>query len=266
MGNDRAKRLNKAFNYLRFKGVIGTQKDVAVAMNSTQPNVSSALKGDEKILTDSFIYRFSEVFKEVSSHWLLTGEGEMLLKEKEDKPKQTSYNSQEGIPLVPDFAMAVSLLGLKSGKGEMPLDVKEGKPKRISSNSQEGIPLIPDYAMACGHLGFQDIDPSELTYFNIPTFRGAEFLISVRGDSMIPKYFSGDLLACKQVPLNGIFFQWGQTYVLDTAQGALIKRVEQADEEGSILLMSENPQYKPLSIPIAAICHVAIIVGLIRLE
>ena len=228
--------------------------------------MSSALKGDEKFLTDSFIYRFSEVFKEVSSHWLLTGEGEMLLKEKEDKPKQTSYNSQEGIPLVPDFAMAVSLLGLKSGKGEMPLDVKEGKPKRISSNSQEGIPLIPDYAMACGHLGFQDIDPSELTYFNIPTFRGAEFLISVRGDSMIPKYFSGDLLACKQVPLNGIFFQWGQTYVLDTAQGALIKRVEQAEEEGSILLVSENPQYKPLSIPIAAICHVAIIVGLIRLE
>lgn len=219
-----------------------------------------------KSITQPMADRITQKFSDISRVWLLTGEGEMLLKEKEDKPKQTSYNSQEGIPLVPDFAMAVSLLGLKSGKGEMPLDVKEGKPKRISSNSQEGIPLIPDYAMACGHLGFQDIDPSELTYFNIPTFCGAEFLISVRGDSMMPKYFSGDLLACKQVPLNGIFFQWGQTYVLDTAQGALIKRVEQAEEEGSILLVSENPQYKPLSIPIAAICHVAIIVGLIRLE
>lgn len=266
MEKDRAERLNKAFNYLRYSGFVTTQKDLSNALGASPSNISKALKGDERVLTDNFLVRFSSAYKDISSHWLLTGEGEMLLKEKEDKPKQTSYNSQEGIPLVPDFAMAVSLLGLKSGKGEMPLDVKEGKPKRISSNSQEGIPLIPDYAMACGHLGFQDIDPSELTYFNIPTFRGAEFLISVRGDSMIPKYFSGDLLACKQVPLNGIFFQWGQTYVLDTAQGALIKRVEQAEEEGSILLVSENPQYKPLSIPIAAICHVAIIVGLIRLE
>lgn len=223
-------------------------------------------RGRTKTITYDLADRIAKKYPIINKTFLQSGEGEMLLKEKEDKPKQTSYNSQEGIPLVPDFAMAVSLLGLKSGKGEMPLDEKEDKPKRISSNSQEGIPLIPDYAMACGHLGFQDIDPSELTYFNIPTFRGAEFLISVRGDSMMPKYFSGDLLACKQVPLNGIFFQWGQTYVLDTAQGALIKRVEQAEEEGSILLVSENPQYKPLSIPIAAICHVAIIVGLIRLE
>lgn len=224
MEKDRAKRLNKAFNYLRYNGYVATQKDVSDALGSSPSNISKALKGDERVLTDSFLVRFSSVYKDISSHWLLTGEGEMLQ------------------------------------------DEKEGKPKRTSSNPQKGIPLIPDYAMACGHLGFQDIDPSELTYFNIPTFRGAEFLISVRGDSMMPKYFSGDLLACKQVPLNGIFFQWGQTYVLDTAQGALIKRVEQADEEGSILLVSENPQYKPLSIPIAAICHVAIIVGLIRLE
>ena len=222
--NTRVERLNKAFDYLRFKGIIGTQKDVAVAMNSTQPNVSSALKGDEKVLTDNFLVRFSSAYKDISSSWLLSGEGEMLLEEKENKPK-----------LPP-------------------------------SNPQEGIPLIPAHALAGYYLRFQDIDPSEFTHFNIPTFRGAEFLFSVRGDSMMPKYHSGDLLACKKVPLDDIFFQWGQTYLLDTAQGALIKRVEQADEEGSILLVSDNPKYKPFSIPIAEIDYVAIIVGLIRGE
>lgn len=220
----KVERLNKAYNYLRFKGVIATQKDVAVAMNSTQPNVSSALKGDEKVLTDSFLVRFSNSYKDISSSWLLTGEGEMLKNEKEDKPT-----------LIP-------------------------------SNPQEGIPLIPASAMAGALLGFQEIDHSELTFYKIPSFRGAEYLISIRGDSMIPKYLSGDLVACRNVPLNNLFFQWGKTYVLDTEQGALIKRVEHAEEEDSVLLVSENPKYKPFTIPIAEIYHIAMIVGVIRGE
>lgn len=224
MSSTRVERLNEAFNYLRFKGLVKTQKDLAEAIGATAPNVSSALKGDEKFLTDSFIVRFSNVFKEVSSHWLLTGEGEMLKNEKEDKPT-----------LIP-------------------------------SNPQEGIPLIPASAMAGALLGFQEIDHSELTFYKIPSFRGAEYLISIRGDSMIPKYLSGDLVACRNVPLNNLFFQWGKTYVLDTEQGALIKRVERAEEEGSVLLVSENPNYKPFSIPIIEIYHIAMIVGVIRGE
>ena len=55
MSTTRAERLNEAFNYLRFKGLVKTQKDLAEAIGATAPNVSSALKGDEKFLTDSFI-------------------------------------------------------------------------------------------------------------------------------------------------------------------------------------------------------------------
>lgn len=75
----RAERLNEAYNYLRFKGIISTQKDVAIAMNSTQPNVSSALRGEEKVLTDNFLQRFSNAYEDISSYWLLTGEGSMIV-------------------------------------------------------------------------------------------------------------------------------------------------------------------------------------------
>lgn len=160
----------------------------------------------------------------------------------------------------------ISARWLLSGEGEMLLEEKEDKPKLIPSNPQEGIPLIPASAMAGALLGFQEIDHSELTFYKIPSFRGAEYLISIRGDSMIPKYLSGDLVACRNVPLNNLFFQWGKTYVLDTEQGALIKRVERAEEEGSVLLVSENPNYKPFSIPISEIYHIAMIVGVIRGE
>lgn len=155
---------------------------------------------------------------------------------------------------------------LQSGEGEMLLEEKEDKPKLIPSNPQEGIPLIPTSAMAGALQGFQDLDPLALQFFNVPTFRGAEFIITIRGDSMIPRYLSGDLVACRNVPLNDIFFQWGQPYVLDTDQGTLIKRVEKSDEEGCILLVSENPKYEPFSVPIAKIYHVAMIVGSIRGE
>lgn len=75
----RAERLNEAYNYLRFKGIISTQKDVAIAMNSTQPNISSALRGEEKVLTDNFLQRFSNAYEDISYHWLLTGEGSMIV-------------------------------------------------------------------------------------------------------------------------------------------------------------------------------------------
>ena len=75
----RAERLNEAYNYLRFKGIISTQKDVAIAMNSTQPNISSALRGEEKVLTDNFLQRFSNAYEDISSYWLLTGEGSMIV-------------------------------------------------------------------------------------------------------------------------------------------------------------------------------------------
>lgn len=71
-------RLNKGFEYLRSIGMVHTQADVAKAMGASRPNVSSALKGDGKVLTDKFLKRFANAFDVLSQDWLLTGEGPML--------------------------------------------------------------------------------------------------------------------------------------------------------------------------------------------
>lgn len=71
-------RLHKGFEYLRNIGMVHTQADVAKAMGASRPNVSSALKGDEKVLTDKFLKRFANAFDVLSQDWLLTGEGPML--------------------------------------------------------------------------------------------------------------------------------------------------------------------------------------------
>lgn len=72
-------RFNQAFAHLKSIGLIHTQKDLADKMKSTQANVSSALKGKEKVLTDNFLVRLNEAFDNIfSREWLLNGEGEML--------------------------------------------------------------------------------------------------------------------------------------------------------------------------------------------
>ena len=74
---DKVERFNKAYEYLRFEGVIKTQTDVAKAMNSARSNISLALKGDESYLTDKFLTRFASAFKQISLTWLLYEEGPM---------------------------------------------------------------------------------------------------------------------------------------------------------------------------------------------
>lgn len=131
---------------------------------------------------------------------------------------------------------------------------------------QEGIPLIPVEAMAgfCAENSTPVMD-FECEKYVIPSFRGAEFLIQVKGDSMCPKYASGDVIACKKLPLD-TFFQWNKVYVIDSEQGVLVKRVKRASDPDYVMLVSENKEYDPFELPRKEITSLAIVIGVIRLE
>lgn len=152
---------------------------------------------------------------------------------------------------------------LLSGEGEM---LKNNSDLIPTSTNGIGIPLVPIDAWAGLFKGEQTITLAECDHFIVPAFKNADFLIPVRGDSMVPRYYSGDLVACKHLPLSDIFFQWGKVYVLDTNQGALIKEVRQGSSDHTIKLVSENPKYEPFEIPRECIYNIAIVQGLIRSE
>ncbi len=173
----------------------------------------------------------------VDSSWLLTGEGAMLQKTENNNaptPKHTveiahqvPHGSSEGIPLIP-------------------LDAVAGFP-----------------AESGGGVRLEDCER-----YVIPEFenKGANFLIRVSGDSMVPLYYSGDLLACRKIT-DIRFFQWGTVYVLETSQGVLVKRVQESvDHADSILCVSENSSvHHPFLLPRDDIRSLSIIVGLVRL-
>ena len=127
------------------------------------------------------------------------------------------------------------------------------------------LPLIPRDAMAGMLTGDNAaIMAYECENFIVPVFHGSDFLIRVQGDSMIPTYLSGDIVACKRIVADNIWFQWGKTYVLNTSQGALIKRIEPSDKEGFIKICSDNEQYKPFELPTTEIYGLALVTGIIR--
>lgn len=151
---------------------------------------------------------------------------------------------------------------LLTGKGDM---IKENNSIKLSEDGT-GIPLIPVEAMAGCFTGSQTVLLQECERYVVPAFKNADFLIRVSGDSMVPRYFSGDMVVCKMLSLADIFFQWGKVYVLDTDQGALIKKVERGSSNDTITLVSENQAYQPFELLIRQVYHIAIVMGLIRTE
>ncbi len=129
------------------------------------------------------------------------------------------------------------------------------------------IPLIPIDALAGWGEGEMQVMPYDTRHYEVPEFAEmkADFMITVKGDSMYPKYQTGDMVACKKLPMD-TFFQWNKVYVLDTVQGAMIKRVNKSDREGHIRCVSENRSYAPFDLPLGDIHALAIVLGFIRLE
>lgn len=188
-------------------------------------------------ISSQWVSKIIETYTKIDPKWLLTGEGSML------------QAAQQAELTVPKHRIEIA--------------------RQVPHGNSEGIPLIPLDAVA----GFPaesggGVRMEDCERYVIPEFenKGANFLIRVSGDSMVPLYYSGDLLACRKIT-DIRFFQWGTVYVLETSQGVLVKRVQESvDHADSILCVSENSSvHHPFLLPRDDIRSLSIIVGLVRL-
>lgn len=205
------------------------QKGVSAYEFYKESGVARGILQQNNGISEDNIARFLAYAPDVNIEWLITGEGPMLSHPTPPTPptKPTSHPSTSGIPLIP-------------------LDAVAGFPAESS-----------------GGVRLEDCER-----YVIPEFenKGANFLIRVSGDSMVPLYYSGDLLACRKIT-DIRFFQWGTVYVLETSQGVLVKRVQESvDHADSILCVSENSSvHHPFLLPRDDIRSLSTIVGLVRL-
>ena len=93
---ERYKSLQQAFEYLTSKGYISTQKELARKMQATPQNVSRALSGDEKVVTEKFMTRLNLAMDGMFRiPWLLNGEGQMLADKNNRQIVTFEYNEEK---------------------------------------------------------------------------------------------------------------------------------------------------------------------------
>ncbi|MDO4209117.1 MAG: S24 family peptidase [bacterium] len=228
-------------------GLVATKSDLAECLGAKPSKFSEILNYRMKVGVD-IIAKICDWYY-VDPDWLLMGRGNKIFK--------------NGTQRKPYFIEDDNNLDRKWHNEEE----SEPKPaKKIREGSHEGIPLIPLSAMAGVMTDERTVLEYECERYVVPAFKGADFIIPVKGDSMCPTYHSGDLIACKRVPMGDLFFQWNKAYVLDTKQGPLVKRIKPGSDDMHVMIVSDNKTYDPFELPRSAINSVAMVMGIIRLE
>ncbi len=220
--DDFTKSLKSHLNLLGYN-----QEQLSKMLNVSQPYLSALLSG-KKAFGKGTAEKWQQMFG-FSAGWLLTGEGEMLV--------NNSINSSNiSAPVSP------------------PSSVEE-ETKRV--------PLIPFEARGGQLNGFARNGVTLAQCETVPTpFKGAQFAISVRGQSMSPTYPSGCVLFISKNIADWV--EWGKVYVLDTENGVIVKQLAPSTlGEDFVCCKSFNdaPEFAPFNVPKASIFGIYRVVG-----
>lgn len=286
-----ADRLKKAIRYIKGSTEYSNQTLIAEKIDFGRTNLSAALNGEEKYLTEGLISKVTSAFPEINKDWLLTGNGEMLV---QNTPEEEEEEEDE----------LVTFLRIERKNYDIPLiDISEktGIPQKLLKDFQWGdaelsdefrdrlyyfIEEVREYFVdnAIGEAkgkptGYYYPEVSASAGFDIATFNNEamripiylpEFgkdiiFINVYGDSMYPKYKSGDMIGVKPTDFQYVVF--GHPYVVVFDNGDVnIKYVCKGSDNDHVNLVSENPQYEPREYPLSIIRSFYTVKGCVNRE
>lgn len=156
--------------------------------------------------------KIKTAFPQVNSEWLLTGKGQMII-----------------------------------GEDEIQREMKKENHDQLS---QYFVPLLPTAAVGGNPQGIRvnGILPYECEQVISP-ITSIDFAMPVCNDSMSPQYPNGSRVFIKKVNPDR-FIEYNNIYVLDTENGAIIKKVMPSEKDGYIKCVSLNPEYLPFEVAI----------------
>ena len=160
------------------------------------------------------------------------------LAQKLDTSKQviSRYERGERTPKVSVAAKYAEILGVSLN--DLMGEVLPDNIAPMASLKHHSVPLVGEVAAGEPILAEQQYD----VYVNAPL--NADFALIIKGDSMNPTYLEGDVVYIKQQP--DIDYD-GQIAVVLLDDSATVKHV--VKQENGLLLLSDNPAWKPMFKP-----------------
>ncbi|MBQ7212272.1 MAG: helix-turn-helix transcriptional regulator [Muribaculaceae bacterium] len=208
-----------------------TQNKFAQEIGIAQTTISAAIKRNNDV-TNTMLNAIVVRFPEVNSDWLITGRGEMF------HPKKVEIvNRFDDSPL-----------------------------KEVSV-----IPLFPDWVAATAGFEVQSDDLVPDSHIILPNMPKCDGAILVRGDSMYPILKAGDYVCFKMLPSEIGAIAFGDMYIIDYELGGdemvSVKYIDKSERgDDYIKLVSYNPHFSPVDIPLTNVRKIARVKISIRLH
>ena len=178
-----------------------------------------------------------------------------LLNNEESQPSPKTLNK------IKDNFPEINYTWLLTGEGEMLNDSSKFKIPIKETQEITGY-YHPNVSAAAGM--DKEINNDELNRIPIklPNWEKGIDFINVYGDSMYPKFCSGEIIGIKEVELQYVNYGYAYVVILNDGQ-VFLKYIKKGKDEEHWILASENPKYESKEYHLSLIKKVFIIKGII---
>lgn len=271
--NDRFLEVLKHYNYSGYK--------LSQETNISQSQITH-IKGYRNKVSDDVMEELLKKFPEISKDWLLTGNGSMLIPQIEEVVPEEEEEEDDLVLFLRDERKGYditltdiyektripikTLKEVQQGISELSTKQRNALSKYIEEareyfregevlGTPEGEPTGYYYPEVYAKAGFDFLSlSSEVNKIPVyvPNFGRDVLFINVYGDSMYPKYKSGDIIGIK--PVDYVYLVFGHPYVIVFNNDDInIKYVRKGSDDQHVLLVSENANYEPREYPLSII-------------
>lgn len=179
-----------------------------------------------------------------------------LLNNEESQPSPKTLNK------IKDNFPEINYSWLLTGEGEMFKDGTKTKVIDLEPQQEPTGYYFPKVSASAGMDKEMINDDLDKIPISLPNWdKGIDF-INVYGDSMYPKFCSGEIIGIKEVELQYINYGYAYVVILNDGQ-VLLKFIKKSQKENHIILESENKFYEPKEYHLDQIKKIFIIKGVI---
>ena len=177
-----------------------------------------------------------------------------------DKSHQNSGITDIFLSKILEYYTDINPLWLLTGKGEMIINNKTVTNK-LETPNVTGY-YYPDVSASAGLNSI--IDNTELNKIpiSIPSFGKDIHFINVFGDSMYPKYSSGEIIGIKEIEYDYLNFGFAYVVIMNNEE-VYLKYVKKGHKSDRVLLVSENTHYEPREFHLSQIRSFFMVKGVI---